>query len=257
MAGWDAEDYPASVKTGRTNDEVKAGKSAALRAAATERRTSPRTSRWRARRAQPDFVPPMLATLTDGAFDDDDWLFEVKWDGYRVGVRHSPMARRASGRATESTPPPTSRTWRVRADWIDADQAIVDGEVVAFDEKGRPSFSRLQDRTGLRALEVATRRADPDAPKLSREEREAIPLAYMVFDLLYLDGRSLVDVPLEHRKRLLRRVLRQDGMVRYASHVIGDGSDFHAGRGGEGPGGRSWPSAARAPTSLAVGHATG
>ena len=50
-------------------------------------------------------------------------------------------------------------------------------------------------------------------------------MAYMVFDLLHLDGRSLVDVPLEHRKHLLR-VLRPDGLVRYASHVVGDGVDF-------------------------------
>ena len=51
-------------------------------------------------------------------------------------------------------------------------------------------------------------------------------MAYMVFDLLHLEGQSLVDVPLEDRKHLLRRVLRPDGLVRYASHVVGDGVDF-------------------------------
>ena len=56
--GWDAEDLPPSVKTGRTNDEVKDGRAAALRAAAARARTWRRTCRWRARNAQPDFVPP-------------------------------------------------------------------------------------------------------------------------------------------------------------------------------------------------------
>jgi len=224
VSGWDAEGYPASVKTGRTNDEVKAGKPPRFEEPPPSPDVAPDLSRARSAK-QPDFIPPMLATLTDGAFDDDAWLFEVKWDGYRV------EAVVTDGRA---------RIWTRKrvdaatyfpdlaggADWIDASEAIVDGEVVAFDEAGRPSFSRLQDRTGLRALEVATRRADPDAPKLSREEREAIPLAYMAFDLLHLEGRSLLEVPLEDRKAVLRRVLRSHPMVRYASHVIGDGRDF-------------------------------
>jgi bifunctional non-homologous end joining protein LigD len=222
--GWDAEDFPASVKTGRTNDEVKEGRPPRFEQTPPSPDVAPDLSGAR-EVAQPDFVPPMLATLTDGAFDDDGWLFEVKWDGYRVEAVISDGKARiwTRNRVDAATYFPDLAG---RADWIDASQAIVDGEVVAFDEKGRPSFSRLQDRTGLRALEAATRRADPDASKLTREEREAIPLAYMAFDLLYLDGRSLQDVPLEDRKRLLRRVLRPHGMVRYAAHVVGDGRDF-------------------------------
>ena len=222
--GWDAEDYPTSIKTGRTNDEVKAGEPPDFEQPPPGPYVAPDLSLAR-EAAQPEFIPPMLATLTEGAFDDDRWLFEVKWDGYRVeAVVNDGKARIwTRNRVDAATYFPDLAG---SADWIDADQAIVDGEVVAFDEAGRPSFSRLQDRTGLRALEVATRRADPDAPKLSKEEREAIPLAYMVFDLLHLDGRSLLDVPIEHRKALLRRVLRPEGMVRYASHVIGDGRDF-------------------------------
>ena len=59
-----------------------------------------------------------------------------------------------------------------------------------------------------------------------RDERAAIPIAYMVFDLLHLDGSSLLDVPLEERKRLLRRVLRPHALVRYAPHVVGEGEAF-------------------------------
>ena len=93
--------------------------------------------------------------------------------------------------------------------------------------EGRPDFSLLQDRTGLRGLEAATGRRSRRRPRISSaDERAAIPLAYMVFDLLHLDGSSLLDVPLEERKRLLRRVIRPHPMVRYAAHVVGDGEAF-------------------------------
>ena len=222
--GWDAEDHPASVKTGRTNDEVKAGRKPRFEQPAPAPESGPDLSAARPER-QPEFVPPMMATLTDAAFDDDDWLYEVKWDGYRVEavVKDGRARIWTRNRVDAATYFPNLAG---PADWIGADEAIVDGEVVAFDEQGRPSFSRLQEKTGLRALEMATRRADPDAPRLTREQREAIPLAYMVFDLLHLDGTSLVDVPLEDRKHLLRRVLRPDGVVQYAAHVTGDGIDF-------------------------------
>jgi bifunctional non-homologous end joining protein LigD len=222
--GWDAEDYPTSVKTGRTNDEVRDGVPPRFEQPAPAPNVAPDLSQARAER-QPEFIPPMMATLTDAAFDDDDWLYEVKWDGYRVQAVVSDGKARiwTRNRVDAATYFPNLAG---PAPWIDAEQAIVDGEVVAFDEQGRPSFSRLQEKTGLRALEIATRRADPDAPKLTREQREAIPMAYMAFDLLHLDGRSLLDVPLEHRKHLLRRVLRPDGLVRYASHVVENGVDF-------------------------------
>src|SRR5438132_294364 len=92
----------------------------------------------------------------------------------------------------------------------------------------RPS-SRLRplpERTGLRGLEIATGRRRPEAKPLSREERAAIPLVYWVFDLLYLDGQSLLNVPLEDRKALLRRALKPDPMVHFASHVEADGEAF-------------------------------
>src|SRR4029077_3316785 len=106
------------------------------------------------------------------------------------------------------------------ADWIVAREAVVDGKLVALDPDGRPDFSLLQDRTGLRGLEAATGRRSPDGPRLSADERRALPLAYMFFDLLHLDGSSLLEVPLEERKRLLRRVIRPHPMVRYAAHVV-------------------------------------
>ena len=224
VAGWDAEDLPASVKTGRTNDEVAAGVSPKALGAPPAVEPEPDLSAARPA-SLPDFIAPMLATMTDGAFDDPDWLFEIKWDGYRVEavVRDGQARVWTRNRVDAATYFPDLAG---RADWIAAREAVVDGEVVALDAEGRPDFSLLQDRTGLRGLEAATGRRSRDAAPLSADERRAIPLAYMAFDLLHIDGSSLLAVPLEERKRLLRRVIRPHPMVRYASHVVGDGEAF-------------------------------
>jgi bifunctional non-homologous end joining protein LigD len=224
VAGWDAEDHAASVKTGRSNDEVAEGAEPRFTAPPPSVEPEPDLSAARPA-ALPDFLKPMLATQTDGAFDDPDWLYEIKLDGYRVEAIVNPKGVRlwtrnridAATYFPDLAGPP---------DWIAAREAVVDGEVVALDPEGRPDFSLLQDRTGLRGLEAATGRRSPDAPRLTADERRAIPLAYMVFDLLHLDGSSLLDVPLEERKRLLRRVLRPHPLVRYASHVVGEGEAF-------------------------------
>ncbi|HEX6128216.1 MAG TPA: non-homologous end-joining DNA ligase, partial [Candidatus Limnocylindria bacterium] len=224
VVGWDAEDFPESVKTGRTNDEVKAGVEPRFTADPPAPEAVPDLSAARTE-PMPDFLPPMLATLAEGPFDDPGWLFEIKWDGYRVQavVRDGRTRLWTRKRVDAAAYFPDLAEER---DWIDATAAIVDGEVVALDPEGRPDFSLLQDRTGLRGLQGSARSLERDAPRPSPEERRAIPLAYMAFDLLHLDGRSLLDVPLEERKRLLRRLLRPHPVIRYASHVVGEGVAF-------------------------------
>ncbi len=214
VPGWDAEDHPRSVKTGRTNDETRDG--VAPRFLADAPRPSEEIDLSAAREeAMPEFIAPMRATLADGAFDDRDWLFEIKWDGYRVEA----VVRDGQARLWTRNQQDAARYFHDLAGpapWIDAREAIVDGEVVALDADGRPSFSLLQDRTGIRTGRAAgTKRPGPPAP-----------VVYQVFDLLHLDGRSLLSVPLEERKRLLRSRLRPHPLVRYASHVEGDGRAF-------------------------------
>jgi bifunctional non-homologous end joining protein LigD len=212
--GWNAEDHPASVKTGRTNDEVADGVEPRFTADPprppgevdlTAAMTEP----------MPDFIPPMKATLASEPFSDPDWLFEVKWDGYRVeAVLRDGRVRLYTRRRQDA-----ANYFPDLADasgWIDATQAIVDGEVVALDEHGRPQFSLLQDHTGIR-----TGRA-PGGKRRS----ESAQIVYQAFDLLHLDGQSLLAVPLEERKRLLRSRLRPHPLVRYAGHVDTDGLAF-------------------------------
>jgi len=207
LSGWDPEEHSRSVKTGRTNDEVKANRDALWVSAAPVAIAEIDLSAA-VEAAMPAFIEPMLATLSDRPFDDPDWLFEVKWDGYRVeavvrdgAVRlHTRNGNDAEAYFPGLLSPPS---------WIDARQAIVDGEVVAVGSDGTPSFELLQTRLGGGA-------GAGDAT-----------LVYQAFDLLYLDGRSLPRVPLEDRKRLLRSVLREQPRVRFAAHVERDGIAFH------------------------------
>jgi bifunctional non-homologous end joining protein LigD len=214
--GWDAEDLPASVQSGRTNDEVRDGVPPRFQVAPPAPATEPDLSAA-ADAPMPDFIPPMRATLATNPFSDPDWIYEVKWDGYRVEA----VIRDGEARLWTRNRQDASRYFpdlAGRADWIDAREAIVDGEVVALDPEGRPRFSLLQDRTGIRTGRAAG----------SRQPGPPAPIVFQAFDLLHLDGKSLLDVPLEDRKRLLRSRLRDHALVRYAGHVAGDGEAFFA-----------------------------
>jgi bifunctional non-homologous end joining protein LigD len=203
VGDWEAEDHPASVKTGRTNDEVRDG-------AAPKLTGTPPTGgvdRDLAKAVEapmPRFLEPMLATSGTAVPPGSDWLIEVKWDGYRTQA-----LVRAGHAELRSRNGIDAGTWfpRLRgpSDWIDAAEAIVDGEVVALDATGRPDFSALQARM--------------------RDTKGGVTL--VAFDLLHLDGWSLLEVPLEARKALLAERLRPDARVQFAGHVVGGGPAFY------------------------------
>lgn len=208
-SGWDAEALPRSVRTGLTNDEVRAGTPAIWVSSAPVAEAQIDLSAA-VPAPLPRFVEPMAAALATGVPRDGDWLYEVKWDGFRVQavVRDDGTVRlltRRGNDAEEYFPgllaPPT---------WIDAREAVVDGEVVALDERGRSDFGLLQERI------AACRAGLPSG------------VVFQAFDLLHLDGRSMLAVPLEERKKLLRLVLRDDPRVRYSGHVVADGAAFLA-----------------------------
>jgi len=140
----------------------------------------------------PDIPLPMKATageLPTGA----GWTYEVKWDGMRavVDVRDGRVRlQTANGKdATPSFPELDGLAAALGCD------AVLDGEIVAFDERGRPSFGRLQQR-----MHVGDRRA-------AAARAESVPTVLVLFDLLALDGRSLVDLPWSERRRLLEELV--------------------------------------------------
>jgi bifunctional non-homologous end joining protein LigD len=151
----------------------------------------------------------MLATLVGGPFDDPDWLFEVKWDGFRVEAVVDGDAVRLWTRGGQDASSRYFGDFLSPPRWLSARQAVIDGEVIALDARGEPDFALLQARIKGRAA-VA----------------EPTPFVYEVFDLLHLDGRSLLDEPLEERRRLLGKTLRADPRVRLSEHIEANGVAF-------------------------------
>src|SRR5438067_1313416 len=162
------------------------------------------------KRPMPTAIQPMLASIEENPFDNPNWLFEIKWDGYRViSFVENGNVRMVSRNQNDLGPRyPELRELR---NLIQAKTAILDGEVVVLDEQGRPSFSLMQQRTGIRAH---GRQAAP---------RADLPIIYYVFDLIYLDGYDLRRVALDERKRVLRQVLSSGELVRYSDHHAGQG----------------------------------
>ncbi len=165
--------------------------------------------------AMPRAIRPMLATLVDEAFDDEQWLFEVKWDGYRalafIDDGEVRLVSRNQNDLTEGYPELASLP-----DHVKARTAVIDGEIVALDEQGRSSFSLMQQRTGLRG----------EGARKIRISRTDVPIAYYAFDLLYADGYSLARVDLEERKAMLERILAESESVRYSEHFVGKGKQL-------------------------------
>jgi bifunctional non-homologous end joining protein LigD len=153
----------------------------------------------------PSVIRPMLATPIAKPFDDPEWLFEIKWDGYRaVAFIDDNIVRLVSRNQNDLTSQYSELRPLPRS--VEAQRAVLDGEIVALDEKGRPSFSLMQQRTGFR----------PGGHRISG--RAGVTVLYYVFDLIYIDGYDLHRVNLEQRKQALAQITTSGGLLRYSDH---------------------------------------
>jgi bifunctional non-homologous end joining protein LigD len=151
---------------------------------------------------------PMLATLAPKAFDDERWAFEPKMDGVRAIATctdSTVLASRTGADVTVAYP----ELHKVHERLVALD-AVLDGEVVAM-EGGKPSFGRLQHRMHVRNVR--------EVERLSRQ----IPVSYVVFDLLYLDGRTLIGEPYSERRRLLEETVVPSDTLQLSTSVVGHG----------------------------------
>jgi bifunctional non-homologous end joining protein LigD len=163
------------------------------------------------REPMPERIEPMLARTGSLPTDDGKWAYEIKWDGVRaIAYAQGGRLRLASRNGRDITPryPELRDLGRALA----AREAILDGEVVAFGEDGRPSFQRLQRRMHL-VSDHAVRR-------LAASE----PVAYMVFDLLWLDGHSLLGLRYDERREQLLSLGLEGAAWRTPAHHLGDGA---------------------------------
>ena len=202
------ERYPQSVLSGLTVEEMAnaSGRLATIRAR-LDALGAPR-GEVTARRQ-----PFTLATLADRPFSDPAWLFEIKYDGVRVlasrrGDRVALYGR--SGQDTTARYPEVVRALRA----LPVDSFVIDGEIVALDDVGRPSFQRLQPRMAL---------TDPREIERLAAQRPAIGV---FFDCLMLDDRDLRKLTLVDRKECLRLLVPSLGAVRYGDHVAEEGKAF-------------------------------
>ncbi len=202
------ERYPQSVLSGLTVEEMRdlpakrAGVRARLHALKAPRRD-----------LSPQHQPFMLATLAERPFSGKEWLFEVKYDGVRVlAYRQGETAELygRSGQVITGRYPDLTNALRA----LPVDRFLIDGEIIALDESGKPSFQRLQARMGL------TNPRDIDRAVI------AVPVIGIFFDCLGLDGHDLRRLPLLQRKECLRLLLPPLGPAHYGDHILEHGDAF-------------------------------
>ncbi len=202
---YDPADHPESVKSGKTLDDVARNPRSKVWQSKPKARSAaaPRLPQRVKRDPLPKLKSVMLATLVDAPFDDDEWLFEIKWDGYRAVCTIDDKGRMTLVSRNDLDLLARFPVMEELAEAFSSVPIVVDGEIVSLDAKGRSEFQRLQDY-----------------------QQSKPALTYVAFDLLYADGRDLRKTPLEDRKALLERTIADHELVLYSKHVAGEGLEF-------------------------------
>ncbi|GAB3203406.1 bifunctional non-homologous end joining protein LigD [Pontibacter aydingkolensis] len=151
----------------------------------------------------PHAIVPMMAKLTDAPFDSEDWVFEIKWDGYRaiaeVNNGQVELYSRNSKSFGDKYKPIVDSLQQL------GEEAVLDGEIVVLNDEGYATFQQLQNY----------------------QNTPSEHLYFYVFDLLYLNDKDLRELPLLERKQMLDKLLQEElPAIRYSDHVVGRGKDF-------------------------------
>ncbi len=150
-----------------------------------------------------NFIKPTLATLADEPFDNNDWIFEVKWDGYRAitEIKRSEIKfySRNGLSFKELYPEVAAELKKIKKD------CVIDGEVVVLDENGKPSFQKLQ-QFGM---------------------NRDFPIHYYIFDCISYSDKDITDRPLVDRKKILKKLIPKSNILKYSEHIVADGIKFY------------------------------
>jgi bifunctional non-homologous end joining protein LigD len=138
----------------------------------------------------PELIRPMLATTAALPTDQSEWAFEMKWDGIRT-VAYVDGGRITLRSRNDRDVTATYPELRALGETLGSTQVVLDGEIVAFDEAGRPNFGRLQQRMHVTSAAQI------------RRLRSTVPVVYILFDVLHLDGRSTLKLPYRERREIL------------------------------------------------------
>ena len=149
-----------------------------------------------------DYIPAMLAKETDTPFSKEDWIYEIKWDGYRaiaeINKGDVKLYSRNGNSFLANYPEVATELSVMKVN------AVLDGEIVVLNEEGNPDFQKLQDY-GL---------------------NRNFPIHYYVFDLLELNGKKLYSQPLIQRKKLLAEIIKKNPVIKYSDHIEESGEEF-------------------------------
>lgn len=147
------------------------------------------------------FVTPMMALLSDlPAFDSPEWVFEIKWDGYRaIAEIHKKDVNRLYSRNGLTF----DKAYPKVFDALKAikKNCIIDGEIVVFDDNGKPSFQRLQNY----------------------QNRDKYMIQFYVFDIIELEGKPVTSLPLIERKEILQKLIPEHEVIRFCEHIETEG----------------------------------
>ena len=203
--------YEKSVATGLTREEIAAGRKPRKKAAAADPPAraakaagATKTARKSSAKRAPHFIPPQLCEIRKTPPAGNEWLHEMKYDGYRlqlvVGDGGAQLFTREGHDWT-----PRFEGLRKAGEALGVASAVIDGEAIVFDDNGISDFPAL-----VEAL-----------------KRGKGGIALAAFDLLHLDGEDLRTLPLVQRKERLRKLIgKRKGAIVYAEHVVGHGADF-------------------------------
>lgn len=150
----------------------------------------------------PSKLSPMLATMVDKPFDKEGWQYEIKWDGYRTVAFCNKDKVELKSRNDKSYKEKFYPVLKAVQQWNI--HAVVDGEVVVLDEGGKPNFGKLQNW-----------RSEADGE-----------LCYYVFDLLWMNGKNLMQLPLSERRNILKEIIPEDNIIRLSENYEVSGIEF-------------------------------
>ena len=212
--GWDVEEYAFSVKTGRTQEEIAKDLPAKKAASSAQPKPAPKgRKQGKPYPPLPAEIAPMMATLADRPPHGDDWLFEIKWDGVRglCFIENGELRILSrNGNRCERQYPELS----VLPHYIEAEQAILDGEIAVLDENGVSSFPLIQPRI-----------MNQDANSIAHMARKT-PVHLFLFDLLWLNGEDWRGRPLVERKEKLAEIVKPHPLIKVSNAFQGSGEEI-------------------------------
>jgi bifunctional non-homologous end joining protein LigD len=147
------------------------------------------------------FIEPMKAQLSDlPAFDSPEWVFEIKWDGYRAIAE---INKHGANRLYSRNGLTFDKAYPKVFDALTSikKNCIVDGEIVVFDDNGKPSFQRLQNY----------------------QNKDKYMIQFYLFDIIELDGKTVTSLPLIERKKLLQKLIPENDIIRFCEHIENEG----------------------------------